>query len=153
MGLETDQAALRIMLRAMTPTLRGVFESAEKQSLEPAYNWRLIMGYKENGDFNNPKNNRMILRSFVTGATAIAQFNPDHTPDPSQENSLNDMFPVLAGIIADCAEEWKTTPFHVLIYLRLVPPAGPGKKETMELKAMEKKSKTNPDQVRREFIL
>lgn len=149
MSIASDNAALRLMMRALAPTVSDFFENAGRKSGESKYNFYIVMGYDQRGNYEDPKNSRMLMRSAFSDLTARIETHTDRL-DKDNKNLLAEIFPIASGYICECAEQWGLEPFGVVMILRLVPGAE-GKKDTMEIKIKEKGAKSDP--TRREMLV
>ena len=148
--IDLDSVALRVMLRQFAPHLSGVFESAAQQSGEPKYNFQLLIGYDHKGDLENLNNVRMVMKSSVTKLQAVIK-NDNSSTDKDNADLLKQIFPIASQLLCSQASDWNIDPFNLLMHLRVVQVEG--KKDTMELKLMEKNQPKIPGFVRRQKIM
>lgn len=148
--IDLDSVALRVMLRQFAPHLSGVFESAAQQSGEPKYNFQLLIGYDHKGDLENQNNVKMVMKSRVTNLQAVIK-NDTSATDKDNADLLKQIFPIASQLLCSQAADWNIDPFNILMHLRVKEVEG--KKDTMELKLMEKNQRSVPGFIRREKIL
>lgn len=151
MDQEAYMAMMKFTARKAAPGISDQFEHIAELTGESKYNFNMILGYKHNGDFDDITNHTIVWKNNVTGTRVNTKTSGQGAA--AGEFQLSDLFPILSNLFKNCAEDWDTTPWHIVLRVRLKASSDPLKKDYIDMMVREKNRIDDPGYQPKEFAI